>query len=171
MKPEDFIGRGPTLVLEDYFAGTTTAWGLVEDRFGKVRRQFRVTIVGRRTADGIELDETFRYDDGGSDHRVWSVTRLGKSRYSGTAHDVVGAALGRAAGPALSWRYRLRLRIGRRTWTVAFDDWMLLQGDGVLINRAILRKWGIRLGQVTLFFRQEPVAGHLEDAATRQAAA
>lgn len=154
MTPEDFIGRGPRLVLEDYFAGTTRAWGLVEDRFGRVRRQFRVTIVGRPTPEGIELDETFRYDDGGEDHRVWEVRRLGDGRYSGRAHDVVGEAAGRAAGPALSWRYRLRLKIGRRTWTVAFDDWMLLQEDGVLINRAILRKWGLRLGHVVLFFRR-----------------
>ncbi len=176
MKPEDFIGRGPTLLVEDYFAGTTTAWGLIEDRFGKVRRQFRVTIVGQPTAEGITLDETFHYDDGGKDHRIWQIKRLGAGRYSGTAHDVVGQAQGHAAGSALNWSYRLRLKIGKRFWTVAFDDWMLLQEDGVLINRATLRKWGLKLGQVTLFFTQAPhsqtgAAGAMTSAAARQAAA
>lgn len=170
MKPEDFIGRGPTLSLEDYFAGTTRAWGLVEDRRGRVRRQFRVVIHGRPTAEGIELDETFHYDDGGSDHRVWQVRRLGDGRYSGTAHDVVGAATGRAAGPALNWRYRLRLPVGGRVWTIAFDDWMLLQDERVLINRATLRKWGFKVGQVTLFFDKAPGAAVEPRTLPRQAA-
>jgi hypothetical protein len=31
---------------------------------------------------------------------------------------------------------------------------MLLQNDGMLINRATVSKFGITLGQVTLFFRK-----------------
>lgn len=156
MKPEDFAGSQPLLRLEDYFDGPVEAWGLVQDRFGKVRRQFRVTIVGERTAEGCRLHETFRYVDGAVESRVWSVRNLGDGRYEGTADDVVGKAVGRAAGSALNWRYRLKLTIGGRRLLVAFDDWMLLQDDGVLINRARLSKWGLFLGEVMLFFRKPP---------------
>lgn len=158
MKPEHFVGRGPALTLEDYFDGPVEAWGLVQDRFGKVRRQFRVTVVGERTAEGCRLHETFRYDDGASESRVWEVRNLGGGRYEGTADDVVGRARGRAAGPALNWHYRLRLSIGGRRRTITFDDWMLLQDGGVLINRARLSKWGIFLGEVMLFFRKSAAA-------------
>ena len=33
-----------------------------------------------------------------------------------------------------------------------FDDWMVLQSDGVMINRAEVTKYGFKLGELTLFF-------------------
>ena len=38
---------------------------------------------------------------------------------------------------------------------VRFDDWMFLQPDGVLINRATVSKFGINIGTVTLFFKKD----------------
>ena len=35
---------------------------------------------------------------------------------------------------------------------VDFDDWMFLMGDGVMLNRSVMSKWGFRLGEVTLSF-------------------
>ncbi len=43
---------------------------------------------------------------------------------------------------------------------MSFDDWMFLQPDGILINRAKVRKWGFELGSVTLFFRRDEAAAH-----------
>jgi hypothetical protein len=44
--------------------------------------------------------------------------------------------------------------VGGRTYHVQFDDWMYLQPDGVLLNRARMSKLGVELGQVTLAFRK-----------------
>ena len=43
-----------------------------------------------------------------------------------------------------------------RTLAVHFDDWMYLQPDGVLLNRAYVSKWGIDIGSVTLAFKRVP---------------
>jgi len=43
---------------------------------------------------------------------------------------------------------------GRKV-TVGFDDVMLLQSDDVLVNRAIVTKWGIKLGEVLITFLPE----------------
>ncbi|HDP90040.1 MAG TPA: DUF3833 family protein, partial [Thioalkalivibrio sp.] len=59
-----------------------------------------------------------------------------------------------AYGQALNWRYTLALAVEDKTYHVHFDDWMLLHEDGVLVNRATMRKFGIRLGEVTLFFQK-----------------
>jgi len=37
-------------------------------------------------------------------------------------------------------------------WHVSFDDWMYLMNDKVMLNTAIMSKWGIELGRVTLTF-------------------
>ena len=42
--------------------------------------------------------------------------------------------------------------MGDRSLNVAFDDWMFLQPGNVLINRAEVKKFGLKLGQVDLFF-------------------
>jgi hypothetical protein len=47
MRPENFKDSEPKLVLFDYFKGKTSAWGIFEDRFGNVRRQFQVDIEGQ----------------------------------------------------------------------------------------------------------------------------
>jgi hypothetical protein len=152
MKPADFAKAQPPLTLETYFAGHTKAWGLFEDRFGRVKRQFTVDIEGRWNGDTLTLNEDFLYDDGEKEQRVWTIRKTAENRYEGTAADVVGTAIGQSAGNALNWRYSLNLKVGDGTMKVDFDDWMFLQPGNVMINRAHVSKWGIDVGSVTLFF-------------------
>lgn len=152
MEAIDFRDNEPRLVLEEYFSGSTTAWGLFEDRFGTVRRQFVVDITGTWDGETIVLDEHFTYSDGELDRRVWRIRKIDEHRYEGTADDVVGIAYGETYGNALNFRYDVDLQIGGRTVRVHFDDWMFLQPSDVLINRARVSKFGIEIGEVTLVF-------------------
>lgn len=154
MKPEDFAGREPELRIEDYFDGQTKAWGIFEDRFGKLRRQFEVEIDGTWDGETLTLVEDFVYADGETEQRIWRINKSGDHGYVGYADGVIGEAVGEAYGNALNWRYNFDLKVGDRTWNVVFDDWLFLQSDGVLINRATVTKFGILLGEVTLFFRK-----------------
>ncbi|HYN39434.1 MAG TPA: DUF3833 domain-containing protein [Rhodospirillales bacterium] len=152
MQPQNFADNQPRLVIEEYFAGETRAWGIFEDRFGDLRRQFVVDITGTWDGRELVLDEDFRYSDGETEERIWRITKLDDHRYEGRAADVVGTATGVSYGNALNWRYDLDLKVGDGTWRVHFDDWMFLQPDGVLINRARVRKWGFEIGEVTIVF-------------------
>lgn len=152
MKPTDFKNATPQLVIEEYFAGETQAWGLFEDRFGTIRRQFSVDIVGTWDGEFLTLDEKFVFEDGERDRRIWKIRKTGDKTYTGTADDVIGEASGRASGNALNWRYQMDLKVGTSTLRVRFDDWMFLQPSGVLLNRARVTKFGIEIGTVTLAF-------------------
>ncbi|MDJ0934107.1 MAG: DUF3833 domain-containing protein [Kiloniellales bacterium] len=152
MKPEDFAGREPRLLLEEYFAGKTKALGIFVDRFGNLRRQFAVDIDGTWDGDTLTLVEDFLYDDGEIEQRVWRIRKTGAHSYEGRAGDVIGPAAGKAYGNVLNWQYRLALKVGDSTWKVDFDDWMFLQDDNVIINRAEISKFGFKLGDVTIVF-------------------
>jgi hypothetical protein len=154
MDIKEFKNTTPCLVLEEYFAGETQAWGIFEDRFGKLRRQFTVDINGKWNGRILVLDERFVYRDGEKDRRVWTIEKIDKNHYQGRADDVIGVATGDAKGNALNWRYDMDLKVRDLKLRVHFDDWMFLQADNVLVNRARVTKWGIELGQVTLFFQQ-----------------
>jgi hypothetical protein len=158
MNAQDFAAREPQLKIEDYFAGKTRAWGIFEDRFGNLRREFVVDINGTWDGRELVLDEDFVYSDGEQSKRVWRITKADAHRYEGRAADVVGTAVGVAYGNALNWRYDMDLKVGDSTWRVHFNDWMFLQTDDVLINRARVRKWGVDIGEVSLFFTKKPCA-------------
>lgn len=149
---DDFAGKTPEFRIEHWFQGKTSAWGLFEDRFGTVRRQFTVDIEGRFDGKALTLDENFLYDDGERERRLWTIMAGDDGHYSGKADGVVGVAEGRGAGNAFNWRYEFDLKVGDGTWRVAFDDWLYLQPGNVVINRARVSRFGIEIGQVTLFF-------------------
>lgn len=166
MKPVDFEGAEPRLIIEEYFAGETKAWGLFEDRFGKVRRQFTVDISGTWDGSELVLDERFLYSDGEQDQRVWRIAKTGPHSYEGRAGDVIGIAKGEAYGNALNWRYDMDLKVGDGTLRVHFNDWMYLQPSGVLINKARVSKFGIEIGEVTLAFMKPEQAAAVTGASS-----
>lgn len=154
--PADYANDKPTLDLKTYFNGPLTAHGMFSDRSGKVVRRFTVAMTGTWRGNQGELDERFTYSDGSTERRVWRLTDLGGGRYEGRADDVVGVAQGLAAGNALNWRYTLALPVDGRVWHVEFDDWMILVDERVMLNKAVMSKFGIRLGEVTLSFTRPP---------------
>ena len=152
---EGFEKAKQQLLVEDYFVGKTWAWGIFEDRFGRLRREFTVEITGEWDGQTLVLDEQFYYSDGEEERRVWTIQRTGGNQYTGTADDVLGQAYGESVGNAVNWRYVLSLPVGDKRWSVKMDDWMYLQPNDTLINRATMSKYGIKLGTVTLFFSKQ----------------
>ena len=64
MKTDNFKNSAQRFVLEEYFSGKTRAWGLFEDRFGTVQRQFVVDIDGKWDGTELTLNEDFTFADG-----------------------------------------------------------------------------------------------------------
>jgi Protein of unknown function (DUF3833) len=153
--PADYAAEKPTLDLKQYFNGELVAHGIFTDRAGKVARRFTVAMTGTWTGNQGVLDERFTYSDGATERRVWRLTDLGGGRWEGRADDVVGVAQGISAGNALNWRYTLALPVDGRVWEVQFDDWMYQMDDRVMLNKAVMSKFGIRLGEVTLSFTRK----------------
>ena len=149
---EHYRAEKPVLDLRQYFQGTVDAWGIFQGRSGQVEKRFHVVIESRWNGDTGVLDEQFRWSDGTTSRRVWTLRRQPDGSYRGTAEDVVGEAVGELAGNALRWRYVLALPVDGKVYHVDFDDWMFLMSETVMINRATMSKWGVRLGEVTLTF-------------------
>ena len=150
--PADYAAERPSLDLKTYFNGEFVAHGLFTDRQGKVARRFVVQMTGTWQGNQGTLDERFTYSDGKTERRVWRLTDLGGGRWSGRADDVLGEAVGVAAGNALNWRYTLKLPVDGKDYEVQFDDWMYLMDERVMLNKAVMSKFGVRLGEVTLSF-------------------
>ncbi|MBC7598688.1 MAG: DUF3833 domain-containing protein, partial [Polaromonas sp.] len=144
------------LDLRQYFKGTVDAYGVFTDRSGKVIKRFTVVMTcSWQGPPGFEtgvLDEAFTYSDGSTGRRIWTLKRSADGRYVGTAADVLGEAAGEEKGNAFRWGYTLKLPVDGKIVEVQFDDWMYLMNDKVMLNKAVMSKFGIRLGEVTLTF-------------------
>ena len=153
----DYAAETPVLDLRKYFTGTVDAWGIFTDRSGRVVKRFTVVIDCQWQGDEGVLDEAFTYSDGTLQRRVWRLKALPNGRYEGRADDVVGMATGQTKGNAFQWQYTLALPVDGTVWQVQFDDWMYLMNDRVMLNKATMSKWGVRLGEVTLsFYKRTP---------------
>lgn len=149
---EQYRDAQPTLDLKTYLNGTLDAWGIFQGRSGEVQKRFQVVINAQWQGNTGVLDEHFRWSDGTSSRRVWTLVQQADGSFRGTADDVVGEAVGEIAGNALRWRYVLALPVDGKVYHVDFDDWMFLMDNKVMMNRSYMSKWGIGLGEVTLTF-------------------
>ena len=82
MKPEDFKNTEPTLLIEEYFNGKVKAWGILQDRNGKVTRQFKANLIGSFNDNIITLDEDFYWTDGEKQKRTWKIKKIDNNEVS-----------------------------------------------------------------------------------------
>ncbi|MBK1890132.1 DUF3833 domain-containing protein [Undibacterium sp. 14-3-2] len=150
--PALYASEKPQLVLQQYFNGTLDAWGMFQDRSGKIVKRFTVVMRCQWNGDTGTLDEDFTYSDGTKQKRIWTLKQTAPGRFTGTAPDVIGEAQGIVSGNTLHWNYVLALPVDGTVYHVDFDDVMVLMDDKVMLNRAIMRKFGVDLGGVTLSF-------------------
>jgi hypothetical protein len=153
---KQFENNTPKLNLFSFFEGDTIAYGIFEDRFGNLKRQFRVNIKGSVDKEQLTLDEEFLYDDGEQAKRIWKIKKIIDDKknivYSGQADDVEGNASGSISGNALNWSYDIFLNIKGSNVKVHFNDWIYKQSNEIAINRAYVSKFGVNIGSVTLVF-------------------
>ena len=97
----ELADRQPQLDLAEFFRGDSIAYGIFEDRFGNLRRQFRVNMTGTVEGDTLTLAEDFLYDDGERAERTWVIRKTGTGEGGIVTMRAVPPML--AALPAAGW--------------------------------------------------------------------
>ena len=163
-KLSSFEKTQPTFSLFEFFDGYSLAYGIFEDRFGNLKRRFKVNILGTRSQEilngksfeQITLIEDFFYEDGEKQERIWIIEKdfseSGSEIYRGKAEDVIGIAEGSTSGSAFYWQYAIDLKISDNNFRVKFSDWIYQMDDYIAFNKAIVSKFGVEIGTVTLVF-------------------
>lgn len=149
----------PELNVMEFFNGSVKAWGIVQDRQGRVLRRFEADLKGKWDGgDGI-LDEVFRYDDGEVQKRRWQLSLTGHHSFTGTAEDIIGTAQGEMRGNAMRLNYVMDIPVDGKNYRITFDDRMwLMMDEHTLVNRAYLTKFGIRVAELTVFMQKKNTA-------------
>ena len=152
MKPIDFKDQKPRLIIEEYLSGNVKAYGILQNRSGKVTRKFIADLDGKWDGKQLILDEKFNWSDGEVQTRQWQITKIDEHNYEGVAADVVGTARGYSYGPAFKFEYVLLVPVKGKEIKITFDDWIFMQDEKVAINRAIMTKFGFKVAELTVMF-------------------
>ena len=157
-KIEEYKVQKPALNIESYFDGPVIAWGMIQDYNDKVTRRFCVELVGIWIDNKGELKETFYFDDGEITYRNWQLVRTSNNQFTGTAEDVIGTAKGKQNGFAFQWQYQLSVDIDDKNYHFTLDDWMYQIDQYRVFNKTEMKKFGIKVADITLFFdKQQPL--------------
>lgn len=153
--PPEFAARvaSNTLVLEDALAGQTLGEGVFINSLTGAETTFSVVINGTWDGKVLTLVEDFNFGDGSKDRKTWHLTKTDAGRYQGTREDVLGSADVRQDGKAVRIDYYVTLRTGLGGINVRFRDLLYLQDDSTIANKAVVSKFGLRIGRVEITMR------------------
>lgn len=156
--PKNYQNNSPKLDIRSYLNGKVKAWGMLENRSGKITRRFVVEMEGKWNGNEGVLEEYFTFDDGEKSKRIWTIKFSDDHNFTATAADVVGFAKGSQYGNAMQMEYVLDLEVDKEKQTkykVTLDDWMYLLEEDVLVNKSTIKKFGITFGKLTIFFQKQ----------------
>jgi Protein of unknown function (DUF3833) len=153
--PPQFDAASPakTLVLERALAGRTVGDGVFVNSLTGGETKFSVVIDGRWDGKVLTLVEDFTYTDGTEERKTWRLSKTGDGRYQGTREDVIGTADVWQDGPGVRLDYYVTLSTGIGGIDVRFQDLLYLQDDGTIANKAVVSKFGLRIGRVDITMR------------------
>lgn len=148
---------GPEFDPVRFFTGHVQSWGVMENRSGEPTAVVTTDCTGTLADGTLAMVQTLQIGTDPRQTRTWSMHALGGGRYEATANDMVGPAIGVAAGRAFHWEWTLALEPGNALKNVTMGQWWYLQDDGSMLNRTVVSKLGVIAAEVTEVFR--PVRG------------
>jgi hypothetical protein len=152
---EDFAGKRPQLLPEEYLAGPLEGWGIVESVLGSLQKRFTVSAIGKRDGRTLTFTEVWTFDDGLVDTLNWVIQRLPDGSYTGRESMLDGVAEGEQAGFAFHWKYTRETpqKDGSST-KLNFDDWFYRIDERVVCVRGSAGRAGIPFFTVHLTYRR-----------------
>lgn len=143
------------LVLEDFFRGHGKGEGRFESDVAGVDRSFVVDTHGTWDGTTLTLREDFRFDDGERDSKTWRFTKQKDGTYRGTREDVVGVAYVTQDGDTVRLSYDAMVagKSGKAR-KLHFEDVLIPQSRTVVVNKAVVSKYGLPVATVEVVFRK-----------------
>ncbi|MEM8554305.1 MAG: DUF3833 domain-containing protein [Pseudomonadota bacterium] len=156
--PDDYAGQGPEFDIRTHLSGPIQCEGVIYGPTGRVASRFVADMEATWDGETCTLTEAFRYDNGSTQDRCWTLTLDSQGRIQATAPDLIGAGAGSQKGPGVQLKYRIQLPKTSGGHVLDVTDWMYLIENGSIINRSQFRKFGIQVAELVATMRPKPIA-------------
>lgn len=151
--PDFYAENRPEFVLTEHLNGPILCEGVIYGPLGRVSSSFVAQMMGEWDGTTGTLAEDFTYSTGNTQLRKWYLTVGEGGHFTATADDIIGEAKGVQRGNTVRMTYRIKLSEEAGGHTLDVTDWMYHTGDGVIINRSQMRKFGIKVAELVATMR------------------
>ena len=152
--PQDYAGQGPVLDIRNELQGKILCEGIIYGPMGRVNSRFVAEMNASWEGNTGTMTEHFRYDNGNTQDRIWTLTLGNDGRIKATAPDLVGEGTGQQSGPAVQLHYNITLPESSGGHTLSVTDWMYMCENGTIMNRSQFRKFGIKVAELVATMRK-----------------
>ncbi len=152
---ERYKQETPILQPDRFFNGRLNSWGFFQNSQGQAVKRFKMQADAKWQGDHGTMDEYFMFNDGSTQERHWTFAKTGDDSFVGTAPDVTGDAKGTVYGNTLHWVYTITLNVDNKPHTVTFNDWLYLIDDSHMFSMVQIKKFGLPVGKLTMFFTKQ----------------
>jgi len=152
-KPEDYAGTEPVFSIQGHLSGPILCEGMISGPTGRVTTRFVANMNGQWDGNTGTLTEDFRYSNGRTQLRKWHLEMTGDNTFVARADDIIGVATGVVSGSSAMLRYTIELPKEAGGHKLNVTDWMYLMENGTILNRSEMRKYGIKVAELTATMR------------------
>lgn len=146
----------PVFKPEEFFAGHTHSWGILETPSGQPEQILHTQTRGTWDDGTLKFEQDLEFEHGKNSHRSWIIHRLDAHHYTATGTGIIGTAQGEAYGNTFHLIFTLDAFPGHPLGRLQMSQWMYLQADGVtMINRDTLTKDGVIVKEITEQFKKD----------------
>ena len=156
-KSDDYAD-GPIFDIRERFNGPIVCEGVIYGPTGRVSSRFVADFEASWNGNVGTMTETFHYDSGNTQNRVWTLTLGNDGGIKAEAPDVIGAGTGKQEGSAVVLNYRIKLADEAGGHVLDTTDWMYLMANGSIMNRSQFRKFGIKVAELVATMRPKDQA-------------
>lgn len=155
---DDYIDEYPQFDMREHLNGPMICEGVIFGPLGRVTSTFVAEFDITWDGNICTMKEEFLYNDGSIQHRKWRIELNGGGSFDATADDVPGKAQGEMSGPAVLFRYPIRLPAEAGGHTLRAFDCMYLTKSGTVVNRSQFRKFGFKVAELVATIRKKETA-------------
>jgi hypothetical protein len=140
------------LTLVDAFSGRSTGVGHFKVWLTGDERRFNAvlngSVTGQTGARRLTVVEDFIYDDGDKNRLTWVFDEVSAGRWTGKREDTVGEAEVIEKDGVIRLTYTADFASPFGITRLGFSDVIYDAGNGLIINDAIVTRWGLPVAKV-----------------------
>lgn len=151
--PDDYDEGFPAFDLKEHLKGEMICDGIIYGPLGRVTSTFSADFTITWDGDTGVMAEHFRYNEGSTQDREWTITLGADGTFKLAAPDVPKGGIGVLCGPAVRMEYAIQVPEESGGHILQTVDWMYLTPDGTIVNRSQLRKFGFKVAELIATIR------------------
>ncbi|WP_299562194.1 DUF3833 family protein [uncultured Sulfitobacter sp.] len=157
-RASDYADFHPEFDMQTCLDGAMQCDGVIFGPFGRMTSSFEADFDVNWEGNTGTIDAYFRYNDGSSQKRRWTIRLDGKGGFDALADDVPGKGRGNISGCSVIFRYLIDLPPEAGGHRLSALDCMYLAPNDTVVNRSQFRKFGFKVAELVATIKKKETA-------------